>query len=91
MLEYPLAIHLPVSELALVFMTLSPSEFTSSLHNVLLEFALESAAIREHCKPLSVLHVSIPVAFVFCQDTIHIARAIVDLQAIAVSHHLVCF
>ena len=91
MLEYPLTIHLPVSELALVLMTLSPSEFTSSLHYVFFEFALESAAISKHCKPLSMLHVSIPVTFVFCQDTIHITRAIVNLQTIAVSYHRVCF
>ena len=91
MLEDSLTVHLPVSELALVLVTLCPCEFTRSFHDVFLELALESASICEDREALPVPHVSVPIAFVFGQDAVHVARTIIDLQAITMSHPSVGF
>ena len=90
-LKNSLTIHLPVSEMALVLVTLCPCEFTCSFHDVFLELALESASICEDSEALPVLHVSVPIAFVFGQDAIHVACTIIDLQAIAMSYPCVGF
>ena len=90
-LKNSLTIHLPVSEMALVLVTLCPCEFTRSFHDVFLELALESASICEDCEALPVLHVSVPIAFVFGQDAIHVACTIIDLQAITMSDSSVGF
>ena len=86
MLEYSLTVHLPVSEMALVLVTLSPCEFTRSFHDVFLELALESASICEDCEALPVFHVSVPITLVFGQDAIDVACTIIDLQAITMSN-----
>ena len=91
MLEYSLTVHLPVSEVALVLMTLCPCEFTRSLHDVFLELALESASISEDREALPVLHVSVPIAFVFGQNAINVASTIIDLQTVTVSYPSVGF
>ena len=91
MLEYSLTVHLPVSEVALVLMTLCPCEFTRSFHDVFLELALESASISEDREALPVLHVSVPIAFVFGQNAINVASTIIDLQTVTVSYPSVGF
>ena len=55
MSELPLAIHLTVSEDALVLMALRPAVRSLSIDNITAELARVLAPVREDCQALAVL------------------------------------
>lgn len=77
MSEDSLAIHLPISEVAFIIMTLNPLINTHSFDLVFLKTAAIEIAIIKYCAALAVLHVSVPTAFVFCHHAVFVSFATV--------------
>ena len=91
MLEFAFSVHLPISEMTLVLVALRPSEDALSIDYVLLPLSLVGPTVLEYSVTNALPHVSVPIALVFCENTIVVACSAIELETVAMSHCLVVF
>ena len=75
MSELTLAVHLPLTEGALILVTLRPSVHTSAIHHVSVELAFEGATVGEDGHPLPMLLVLDPASLILSDHTIVVLLA----------------
>ena len=88
MREFSLPIHLPLTERALIFVTLCPSVLASAIQHVSVELAFEGATVSEDCHTLPMLLVLDPASLVLSDHTIVVLLAREQLKSVTVADHL---
>lgn len=82
------SIHLTIFELTFIFMSLSPLKCSTTFNFILSKCTIVCCTIFVHCKPLTVLSVSIPTTFIFGQYPFFIFLSIKNLKALSMPYKL---